>query len=154
MPVVGESPTTVAAVATPSPDVPVATAGPIPPRRRRAPRSSRPAVAVPGAHAHGAARPHAVAHPDADTDSHGVGHADHDASPKPTATPTSGRYALLKQCPDRKRCYVYKVRSGDNLFSIARYFGHSLATIYGWNPKYPETRLRVGDPIRMPPPTR
>ncbi len=73
---------------------------------------------------------------------------------KPTATPTSSRYKLLTPCPDRKNCYIYTVRSGDNLFSIARYFGHSLSTIYAWNPKYPATRLRVGDPIRMPPPTR
>ena len=73
---------------------------------------------------------------------------------KPTATPTSARYKLLTPCPDKKNCYIYKVRSGDNLFSIAKYFGHSLSTIYAWNPQYPEARLRVGDPIRMPPPTR
>ena len=72
----------------------------------------------------------------------------------PAATPTSTRYALLKPCPDRKDCWIYRVRSGDNLFSIANYFGHSLSTIYRWNPRYPETRLRTGDPIRMPPPTR
>ena len=76
------------------------------------------------------------------------------ASPKPSATPTSTRYKLLKACPNRTRCYIYRVRSGDNLFSIANYFGHSLATIYRWNPQYPGTRLRVGDSIRMPPPTR
>jgi len=73
---------------------------------------------------------------------------------KPTATPTSSRYKLLTPCPDKKSCYIYKVRSGDNLFSIANYFGHSLSTIYAWNPQYPAARLRVGDPIRMPPPTR
>jgi hypothetical protein len=72
----------------------------------------------------------------------------------PSATPTSTRYAFLKACPDRKGCWIYRVRSGDNLFSIANYFGHPLSTIYRWNPQYPETRLRVGDPIRMPPPTR
>lgn len=72
----------------------------------------------------------------------------------PSATPTSTRYAFLKACPDRKDCWIYRVRSGDNLFSIANYFGHPLSTIYRWNPQYPETRLRVGDPIRMPPPTR
>lgn len=75
-------------------------------------------------------------------------------TPRPTATPRSDRYALLRPCPDRKQCYIYTIRSGDNLFSIARYFGHPLATIYRWNPQYPETRLRAGDPIRMPPPTR
>jgi hypothetical protein len=72
----------------------------------------------------------------------------------PAATPISTRYAVLKPCLDRKDCWIYRVRSGDNLFSIANYFGHSLSTIYRWNPRYPETRLRAGDPIRMPPPTR
>jgi hypothetical protein len=75
-------------------------------------------------------------------------------TPKPSATPTSTRYKLLKACPNRANCYIYVVRSGDNLFSIANYFGHPLATIYRWNPQYPGTRLRVGDSIRMPPPTR
>lgn len=80
------------------------------------------------------------------------------ATPAPTgtpaATPASTRYALLKPCADREKCWVYRVRSGDNLFSIANYFGHSLTTIYAWNPQYPATRLRAGDSIRMPPPTR
>ena len=75
-------------------------------------------------------------------------------TPRPTATPTSTRYKLLTPCPDKKGCWIYKVRSGDNLYSIANYFGHPLSTIYAWNPQYPGTRLRVGDPIRMPPPTR
>lgn len=74
--------------------------------------------------------------------------------PRPTATPTSTRYKLLVPCPDKKSCYIYTVHSGDNLFSIAKYFGHPLSTIYAWNPQYPARRLRVGDPIRMPPPTR
>ena len=47
------------------------------------------------------------------------------------------------------------MRSGDNLFSIANYFGHSMSTIYAWNPQYAKgARLRAGDQIRMPPPTR
>ena len=53
-------------------------------------------------------------------------------------------------CSDRANCWVYTVRSGDNLFSIANYFGHSLNTIYTWNPQYPETALKVGAKIRMP----
>jgi hypothetical protein len=78
-------------------------------------------------------------------------------TPRPTATPrpTSDRYALLRPCPDRKDCWIYTVRSGDNLYSIANYFGHRLSTIYAWNPRYAEgARLRRGDQIRMPPPTR
>ncbi len=74
--------------------------------------------------------------------------------PKPTATPRSDRYKLLVKCPDRNGCWIYRIRSGDNLFSIANYFGHSLRTIYTWNPQYPGARLKVGAEIRMPPPTR
>lgn len=74
--------------------------------------------------------------------------------PKPTATPRSDRYKLLVKCPDRDGCWIYTVRPGDNLFSIAKYFGHPLKTIYTWNPQYPDARLRTGAEIRMPPPTR
>ena len=75
----------------------------------------------------------------------------------PTATPqaTSDRYALLTPCTDQADCYIYTVRSGDNLFSIANYFGVPLDTIYAWNPRYANgAGLRAGDEIRMPPPTR
>ena len=75
-------------------------------------------------------------------------------TPKPTRKPTSDRYKLLDPCPDRDDCWIYRVRSGDNLFSIAKYFGHSLNTIYAWNPQYPETSLKAEAQIRMPPPTR
>ncbi len=75
----------------------------------------------------------------------------------PTATPrpTSDRYALLTPCTDRADCYIYTVQRGDNLFSIANYFGVPLDTIYAWNPAYANgAGLRAGDGIRMPPPTR
>lgn len=76
-------------------------------------------------------------------------------TPKPTAKPKSNRYALLRPCPDRKACFIYAVRSGDNLSSIANWFGVPLKTLYAWNPRYASgARLRAGDPIRMPPPTR
>ena len=158
MPAVGESPTAIAAVSTPT--VPDSTAAPafteVPasvailpsesPTLSPAP-SPRP---TPNAVAH---RRSPVAHADAATPSPTPTPA-RTASPKPSATPTSTRYKVLKACPNRTKCYIYRVRSGDNLFSIANYFGHSLATIYRWNPQYPGTRLRVGDSIRMPPPTR
>ena len=68
---------------------------------------------------------------------------------------TSDRYALLTPCPDRTGCYIYTVRSGDNLFSIANYFGIALSTIYAWNPQYASgTHLKAGNLVRMPPPTR
>ena len=75
-------------------------------------------------------------------------------TPKASPKPTSTRYKLLKPCPNKDGCWIYVVRSGDNLFSIAKYFGHSLATIYKWNSQYPGTALRVGAQIRMPAPTR
>ena len=72
----------------------------------------------------------------------------------PAATPASDRYRLLKPCPGRTGCWIYTVHAGDNLFSIAHYFGHPISTIYAWNPRYPAARLRAGDQVRMPPPTR
>ncbi len=75
-------------------------------------------------------------------------------TPKASKAPKSDRYRLLVACPDRRKCWIYTVRSGDNLYSIANYFGHPLATIYAWNPQYPGTPLREGAQIRMPPPTR
>jgi LysM repeat protein len=72
---------------------------------------------------------------------------------KPTKTPDSDRYALLKPCPDKPKCYVYVVRSGDNLYSIARYFGVPLATVKSMNP-WTANGLRAGRALQIPPPTR
>jgi hypothetical protein len=73
----------------------------------------------------------------------------------PTPVPTSDRYALLTPCPDAPDCWIYVVRSGDNLTSIANYFGHPLATILDMNPWLASSGgIRPGDQIRMPPPTR
>ena len=157
MPVVGESPTAIAVVATPTPDVPNASEAPVPtevpasvavepsPSPTPSPSLSPTPTATPSP------TPSPTPTPTSPTPSPTP---DGTASPTPTATPTSTRYKLLEPCPNRKNCFIYVVRSGDNLFSIANYFGHSLATIYRLNPQYPETRLRVGDPVRMPPPTR
>jgi hypothetical protein len=72
---------------------------------------------------------------------------------KPTARPASGRYALLKPCPNQSDCWIYVIRSGDNLYSIARYFGVPLATVKAWNP-WTANGLKVGRELRIPPPTR
>jgi hypothetical protein len=156
MPVVGVSPSAIAAVATPIPDVPDATEAPVPTQAPASvavepspsPSPSPSPTPTPTPSPTPSPTPTPTPSPTPSPTPAGT------ATPKPTATPTSTRYKLLKPCPDRKNCYIYVVRSGDNLFSIANYFGHSLATIYRLNPQYPETRLRVGDPIRMPPPTR
>lgn len=81
----------------------------------------------------------------------------------PTANPTTGstprpssdRYALLVPCPDRPDCFVYVVRAGDNLRSIANYFGVPYATVLAFNPSISDpTVIKKGDPILLPPPTR
>lgn len=78
-------------------------------------------------------------------------------SPSPTATPrpapTSDRYALLRRCPDEPRCWIYRVRAGDNIYSIANYFGVSQDSIYSRNP-FVRNGLRPGQDLRLPPPTR
>jgi LysM repeat protein len=81
-------------------------------------------------------------------------------TPKPTATPTprpaatSDRYAVLRPCPDAPRCWIYVVRAGDNLYSIAHWFGISLDSIYDRNPWTRTEGLRAGQELRLPPPTR
>jgi LysM repeat protein len=74
-------------------------------------------------------------------------------TPQTTAEPTSARYALLKPCPDQPKCWIYVIRSGDNLYSIANYFGVSLKTVQAWNP-WTQNGLTVGRQLRIPPPTR
>ena len=72
---------------------------------------------------------------------------------KPTPRPTSGRYALLTPCPNQSGCWIYVIRSGDNLWSIARYYGVPLATVKAWNP-WTANGLKVGRELRIPTPTR
>jgi hypothetical protein len=75
------------------------------------------------------------------------------ATPKPPAGASKSRLALLKPCPDTPDCYIYVVRSGDNLTSIANYFGVPLSTVKTMNP-WTKTGLKVGRELRIPPPTR
>jgi LysM repeat protein len=75
------------------------------------------------------------------------------AKPSQTARPTSNRYALLTPCPNRSGCWIYRIRSGDNLFSIVNYFGVSLSTVQAWNP-WIQGGLKVGRELRIPTPTR
>ncbi len=78
-------------------------------------------------------------------------------TPSPTADssakPASDRYALLTACPDRSGCWIYRIRSGDNLYSIANYFGVSLKTIQAWN-AWVARGLKAGRELRIPTPTR
>jgi hypothetical protein len=72
----------------------------------------------------------------------------------PGPSPTSDRYALLVACPDTPDCYRYTVRSGDNLWSIAHWFGVPLETVYERNPGLRTTGIRRGMQIILPAPTR
>jgi LysM repeat protein len=69
-------------------------------------------------------------------------------------SPSSDRYALLSPCLDAPDCWIYVVRSGDNLVSIARYFGVPLAVVQDQNPWTETTQLVAGQLLRLPPPTR
>ncbi|MBI3749206.1 MAG: LysM peptidoglycan-binding domain-containing protein [Chloroflexi bacterium] len=71
-----------------------------------------------------------------------------------TPKPSSNRYDLLTACPDQAGCWVYVVRDGDNLFSIARYFGVPLAVVEERNPWTRTTQLVAGQKLLLPPPTR
>lgn len=75
------------------------------------------------------------------------------ATPAPP-TPSSDRFALLDPCPDEPDCWIYTVREGDNLVSIARYFGVPFETVTERNPWTETTPLVAGQELRLPPPTR
>jgi LysM repeat protein len=75
-------------------------------------------------------------------------------TPTPTPRPTSDRFALLDPCPDTPNCYVYTIRAGDNLYSIANYFGVSLQRVYQLNPWTRTSSVRPGRELILPKPTR
>ena len=72
----------------------------------------------------------------------------------PSPRPSSDRYELLIACPDIADCWVYVIRQGDNLFSIAKYFGVPLTTIEERNAWTRTTQLVAGQDLILPTPTR
>ena len=76
---------------------------------------------------------------------------------RPAATPTpaatSDRFALLTKCPSTPDCWIYVIRAGDNLRSIANYFGVSYSRMVAMNPSL-ATPIHAGDKLRIPTPTR
>ena len=78
-------------------------------------------------------------------------------TPRPTPVPgtgTASRYAVLEKCPGRPNCWIYTVRAGDNLFSIAHWFGVQLDTVRRLNPWTGTRGIHAGDRLILPPPTR
>jgi hypothetical protein len=77
------------------------------------------------------------------------------ATPRPTATPAprSDRFAVLTKCPSTPDCWIYVIRSGDNLESIAHWFGVSYSEMLAMNPNL-RIPIQPGDQLRIPTPTR
>ena len=75
-------------------------------------------------------------------------------APDATPRPSSNRYALLEPCGDEPDCWIYTVRQGDTLVSIANYFGVPFDDVVERNPWTETTPLVAGQELRLPPPTR
>jgi hypothetical protein len=78
-------------------------------------------------------------------------------TPKPTArptpVPTSDRFAVLTKCASTPDCWIYVIRSGDNLTSIANWFGVSYNRMIAMNPGL-KRPIHAGEQLRIPTPTR
>lgn len=73
----------------------------------------------------------------------------------PTPAATSDRYAVLEACPDTPDCYIYTIRQGDNLRSIANWFGVPYQTVLDLNPWIVDpSTVHRGEKLKLPPPTR
>jgi hypothetical protein len=74
--------------------------------------------------------------------------------PAPATIPSAARLALLTPCPGQKGCYLYTVRNGDALWSIANWFGVPIGTVEQWNPYVLTSGIHAGNTLKIPTPTR